>query len=175
MLLQNLSCRVQVDVESFTLEDATFLANVECIKRQVVDPNKKTAKSNKPAKTNEEQPALDNFSVLLSLVGDPIVIVNEQKNILFVNSAFQKILGTNESQVVGKSFLQLSNFPEPSRILLAQNLKKRNTGLHIAPYEVDVFDVAGKNRRFEVKAQIIDYMGQRADLVVGRDVTEKRA
>jgi PAS domain S-box-containing protein len=174
MLLQNLSSRVEVDDESFTLEDVTFLTNLEKIKKQVVDPNKKQEKPARLAKTEKKQPILDNFSVLSNLVDDPVAIINEKKNMLFMNSACQEILGTKDNQIVGKSFLQLSNFPEPSRILLAKNLKKRSAGLHIDPYEVDILDTTGKMRRFEIKAQIIDYMGQRADLVVCRDVTEKK-
>jgi hypothetical protein len=46
--------------------------------------------------------------------------------------------------------------------------------LNVAPYEVDIANSNGELRQFEINAKKVDYRGQPADLVICRDVTQRK-
>ena len=124
---------------------------------------------NKPRKSNET-----NFMTLLDFIVDPAVIVDEKGHILIINNALEEMTGFSTKEVIGKSFLEMSNLSAESKAILLKNLMKRIEGLPVEPYEVNFTDKMGKARYVEVKAKKIDYAGQPADLVIFRDITRRK-
>jgi len=116
----------------------------------------------------------DKFTFLLDFLADPVVIVNEKGHFLLVNSAFEKVTGLSEKEVIGKSFLEMTFLTAESKTALVENLKRRLAGLSPEPYDITFMGKSGEVRQFEVKATRTDSAGQPADLVIFRDVTQRR-
>jgi PAS domain S-box-containing protein len=116
----------------------------------------------------------DKFTFLLDFLADPVVIVNQKGQFLLVNSAFEKLTGLSEREVLGKCFLEMSFLAAESRALLFENLKKRLTGLSLEPYEIIATDKNGEVRQFEIKATLMEFAGQPATVSLFRDVTQRR-
>jgi PAS domain S-box-containing protein len=115
----------------------------------------------------------NNFLALLNFIVDPTVVVDEKGQILLVNDAFEDITGLNKT-VVGKVFLDVDILTAESKAKMLENLKKRMQGLPVKPYEISFTDKNGETRDVEVKAKKISYTGQPADLVVFREITQRK-
>jgi PAS domain S-box-containing protein len=124
---------------------------------------------NKPRKSNE-----NNFMPILNFIVDPAVIVDEKGHILLVNNALENLTGFSKKELIGKSFLKMSNLTAESKAMLLKNLMKRIQGLPVEPYEINFTDKTGETRYAEVKAKKIDYAGRHADLVIFRDITRRK-
>ncbi|MFO8077622.1 MAG: PAS domain-containing sensor histidine kinase, partial [Thermoplasmatota archaeon] len=55
-----------------------------------------------------------------------------------------------------------------------ENLLKRMAGVDVKPYEVEALTKDGKKIPFEVNAQRITYKGKKADMVIFRDISERK-
>jgi PAS domain S-box-containing protein len=115
-----------------------------------------------------------NFEALINLIADPTAVVDINGTFILINDAYTKILGIEANQCVGKSFLQIPNLSSDSKNVLFENLKRRNAGEQINLYEVDIFDGKHNLRQFEINAKKIEYLGKPADLVICRDITQRK-
>ena len=114
------------------------------------------------------------FTALLNFIADPVVVVDEKGCFLLVNMAFEGLTGLAKEKVIGKSFLDLNNLNGVNKLILLENLRKRNLGTTVEPYEITFSDTNGETRHAEVKAKKIEYAGQPAELVVFRDITRRK-
>jgi PAS domain S-box-containing protein len=117
----------------------------------------------------------DKFTFLLDFLADPVVIVNEKGHFLLVNSAFERVTGLSEKEVIGKPFLEMTFLTAESKKLLLENLKKRLAGLSPEPYEITITDKDGEVRQLEIKATLMEFAGQPATISLFRDVTRRRS
>jgi PAS domain S-box-containing protein len=115
-----------------------------------------------------------NFEALINLIADPTAVVDVNGSFILINDAYTKILGLEANQCVGKSFLQIPDLSSESKNVLFENLKRRTAGEQINLYEVDIFDAKHNLRQFEINAKEIEYLGKPADLVICRDITQRK-
>ena len=176
MFMQRLNEKVKAEYGSVKPDDFTFEKYVDMVKQKVVSTDKAegTATSFGDVGWKNRQEREDDFIALLNLIADPVVVVDPRGNFLFINTANEKETGISREEWIGKSFMSSPNFPLASKKLLMENLKKRNTGFSIVPYEVDLVGVNGEIKQFEINAKNIDYAGQPAILVISRDVTLRK-
>ncbi|MBN1244832.1 PAS domain S-box protein [Candidatus Bathyarchaeota archaeon] len=123
----------------------------------------------KPRRSSE-----NNFITLLNFIADPAVIVDEKGRFLVVNDAFMDLTGLKEKELVGTAFLDLTVLSAENKAVLLKNLAKRLKGVQVEPYEIGFKNRTGETRYAEVKAKKIEYSGQSADLVVFRDITQRK-
>src|SRR3972149_7138872 len=114
------------------------------------------------------------FTSLLNFIADPVVVIDEKGRFLLVNMAFEGLTGLKKEKVIGKSFLDLNNLNGVNKLILLENLRKRNLGTAVEPYEITFSDTNGETKYAEVKAKKIEYAGQPAELVVFRDITRRK-
>src|SRR3972149_11738886 len=114
------------------------------------------------------------FTALLNFIADPVVIVDEKGRFLLVNMAFEGLTGLAKEKVIGKSCLDLNNLNGVNKLILLENLRKRNLGTAVEPYEITFSDTNGETKYAEVKAKKIEYAGQPAELVVFRAITRRK-
>ncbi|MCX8177275.1 MAG: PAS domain S-box protein [Candidatus Bathyarchaeota archaeon] len=115
------------------------------------------------------------FTTLLNLISDPTVIVDEKGCLLVVNKAFEKYTGLKSEKVIGTPFLNIGILHPKSKELMLKNLKKRRMGLPVEPYEISfTCPKTGKTGYCEVKAKKISHQGHFAELVIFRDVTQRK-
>ena len=114
------------------------------------------------------------FNTLLKLIADPVVIVDGKGIFLEINDAVEERTGFSKEELLGTNFLKTKMITAKSKALLIKNLAKRMMGIKIDPYEIEVNTKTGQKLLVELNAKKIDYAGKEADLVVFRDVTERK-
>lgn len=114
------------------------------------------------------------FQTLFNLMVDPVAIVDGKGKILEVTQRAEEVTGFKREELLGKNFLKTKILSAKSKAILIKNLAKRMMGMHIAPYEVEVLTKDGRKLPHEINATRIEYKGKPADLVVFRDVSERK-
>jgi PAS domain S-box-containing protein len=114
------------------------------------------------------------FQTLFNLMVDPVAIVDKKGKILEVTQRAEEITGFKREELLGKNFLRTKIATAKSKAILIKNLAKRMMGMHIAPYEVEMLTKDGRKLPHEVNAAKIEYKGKPADLVVFRDISERK-
>ena len=116
----------------------------------------------------------EHFRLLFNTMVDPVVIVDKKGIFLDVTDRVKEVTGYKKEELIGKSFLKTDIITEKSKLILIKNLTERTLGKKVVPYEVEVLTKNGKKIPFEVNAAIINYKGKTADMVVFRDITERK-
>jgi PAS domain S-box-containing protein len=176
MIIQRLHSKMKDAYGPLNLKEFTLTAYVSEVKKNAVakdEPKNVNEAADKSALHGE--PDQDkNFIELLNIVADPVVVVDANGVFLQMNTTYERVMGAKKEEWIGKPFSASPNFPQTSKILLAQNLKKRSAGEQVAPYEVDIVSADGEVRQFEVNAKKIEFQGKPADMVISRDVTQRK-
>ncbi len=114
------------------------------------------------------------FETLFNLMVDPVAIVDKKGKILAVTEKVEEITGFKKEELVGKNFLRTKIASAKSKALMIKNLTKRMMGMRLAPYEVEILTKDGRKIPFEINAEKINYKGKPADMVVFRDISERK-
>jgi len=126
-------------------------------------------------KTEEELKETKNhFQTLFNSMVDPVVILDSKGKFLEVTDKVKEITGFEKDDLIGKNFLKIKLLTRKSKAISIKNLLKRMSGIKIAPYEVEVLTKDGRKLPFEINAERIDYKGKPADIVVFRDISDRK-
>lgn len=114
----------------------------------------------------------ERYSALVENTTDGIIII--QDGVLkFVNSASIDFVGSTPDEMIGTDFLDYVA-PE-SRKIVMKRYADRIAGKRVPPiYEIKLLKRDGSLLPVEVNAELIEYEGKPADLVVVRNVTERK-
>jgi PAS domain S-box-containing protein len=122
----------------------------------------------------ESEESRKRFQTLFDLMADPVAVVDGRGKILEVTQKVQEITGFKKEELVGKNFLRVEMFGAKTKAVMIKNLAKRMMGMHVEPYEIEVLKKDGGKLMYEINAAKIDYEGKPADLVVFRDILERK-
>jgi PAS domain S-box-containing protein len=101
------------------------------------------------------------------------IIIARPGGILFANEAFAAMSGYSRAELAALPLLDLIR-PE-QRASIAERAQRRLAGEDVpATYEIDLVSKGGDLFAVEVRADVIIHGGAPADLVIMRDVTERR-
>jgi PAS domain S-box-containing protein len=114
------------------------------------------------------------FQTLFNLMVDPVAIVDGKGKILELTAKVEEITGFKSEELVGKNFLRTKIATRKSKAIMIKNLTKRMMGMHVSPYEVEILAKDGRKLVYEINAARIEYKGKPADLVVFRDIAERK-
>jgi PAS domain S-box-containing protein len=114
------------------------------------------------------------FHTSFNLMADPVVIVEKSGKILEVTQKTTELTGFKKEELIGKNFLKMKMATAKTKAILIKNLAKRMMGMHIQPYEVEILTKDGRKLQYEINASRIEYKGKPADLVVFRDILERK-
>jgi len=114
------------------------------------------------------------FQTLFNLMVDPVAIVDKTGKILEVTDKVEEITGFNKEELVGKNFLRTKIASTKTKAIMMKNLAKRMMGMHMEPYEVEILTKDGRKLPYEINAETIDYKGKPADMVVFRDISQRK-
>ncbi len=118
--------------------------------------------------------AKQHFQTLFNAMVDPVSIVDSKGVFVEVTDGVEEITGFKKEELLGRNFLQTGIVTPESKAIMAENLTKRIKGIDVVPYEVEVLTKNGRKLPYEVNAAQITYMGKPADMVVFRDITERK-
>lgn len=118
--------------------------------------------------------AENNFKSLINAIADPVVIVDYKGHFLEINDRITEATGFTRKELIGKHFLKTDVVTDKSKTILVEKLSKRLKGIDVKPYDIEVKTKSGEVTNWEVKAKKIGYEGKTAEVVVFRDVTERK-
>jgi len=126
-------------------------------------------------KTEEElRESRKHFQALFNLMADPVAIVDKKGTILEITKKVEEVTGFKRDELLEKNFLRTKIATRKSKAIMMKNLAKRMLGLHMPPYEVEVLTKKGRVIPYELNASKIEYKGKPADLVVFRDISNRK-
>lgn len=113
----------------------------------------------------------EKYSAVVNQAHDGIAIIHDDK-IIFANKAIN-IIGYSEKEIIGKHF---ADFIAPEEVKkVAGFYSSRMTGTVTPPmYETKVRHKDGTLVDVEISSGIINYLGEPADLVLVRDITQRK-
>jgi len=123
---------------------------------------------------DELEESRKHFQSLFNLMADPVAIVDEKGKILEVTQKVEEITGFKKEELIGKNFLKTEIATAKTKAMMIKNLVKRMLGVHIDPYEVEILTKDKRKLMYEINAVKIDYKGKSADLVVFRDISDRK-
>jgi PAS domain S-box-containing protein len=116
----------------------------------------------------------ETFETLFNQMVDGVVIVDKKGKMLATSDRICETVGVKREDFIGKNFLSTSFFDGKTKRELIKNLILRMAGKHIAPYEVTVYQADGTPVPFEIHAGKVTYNGKPADMVVFRDLRDRK-
>jgi PAS domain S-box-containing protein len=122
----------------------------------------------------ESEESRKHFQMLFDLMADPVAVVDGRGKILEVTRKVEEITGFKKEELVGKNVMKVDMFGAKTKAVMIKKLAKRMMGMHVEPYEVEVLKKDGGKLMYEINAAKINYKGQPADLVVFRDIVERK-
>lgn len=112
------------------------------------------------------------YSALVEEAGDGVGIIQDEK-IVFANKKCAEILDYSVDEGIGRSFLEMID--EKHRKFIKERYTQRMVGEKIpATYETLLISKTGKKVPVEITATLIQYQGLPADLVIIRDLRERK-
>ena len=122
----------------------------------------------------ESEESRRHFQMLFDLMADPVAVVDGRGKILEVTQKVEEITGFKKEELVGKNLLKTKMFGAKTKAVMIKKLAERMMGMHVEPYGVEVLRKDGGKLMYEINAAKIDYKGKPADLVVFRDILERK-
>ena len=126
----------------------------------------------------ETKTALDErertFQTLFNQMADPVMILDKKGKFLELTDRVKDFTGYDKTEILGKNFLRTKLLTPKSKVVCIKNLGKRMAGMEVRPYEVEALTKEGKKIPFEVNAQQIIYKSKKADMVIFRDISERK-
>jgi len=153
-------------LSSFPLKDAT--GNISGVIEYVSDITelKKAEKELSEAKNH--------FQTLFNSMVDPVMILDSKGKFLELTERVKEITGWDREDLIGKNFLKTKLLTRKSKAICIKNLLKRMSGINVIPYEVEALTKDGRKLPFEINAERIEYKGKPADMVVFRDISDRK-
>ena len=123
-------------------------------------------------RTEELSESEKRYSVLVEEASDGVLIAQDGK-IAFINKKGAEILGYSKDELTGLPFEK--TLDEKYRQLVTERYQRRLQGEKVpTTYEIDVLSKTGECVPVEVSATLINYQGRPADLVIVRDIRERK-
>ncbi len=117
---------------------------------------------------------IEECSGILDAIPDIVLILDKTGKILFVNGAPLRAYGYEKKDVEGVNFMELEFIPEDSKRVTADNMIKRMRGETVKPYAISINASDGTPVYHEINATSVDWQGETIDVVIMRDITERR-
>ncbi len=135
---------------------------------QIVDV---TEQKKSQEKLNKEK---KKFETLFNLMIDPVIILDQQGRILEVSHRVGRIAGYRRAELLGKNLFKTSILSPATKAIAKTNFAKRMKGHDVPPYEIETVNKDGRRLRCEVNATRIEYEGKPADMIVVRNINERK-
>ncbi len=155
-----------LNLSSFPLKDTN--GNISGIIEYVRDVSERKKVEEELKETREH------FQTLFNAMVDPVVIIDSKGKFLEITDKVEEITGFKREELLGKNFLKTKIVTGKSKRTLLKSLIKRMAGAKLVPYEIEVLTKDGEKIPHEVNAAKINYMGKSADMVIFRDITDRK-
>jgi PAS domain S-box-containing protein len=119
----------------------------------------------------------ERYRTLFESSPDPIILLETDGTIVFMNQTLEKIIGKRRKKIIGNSILLLADMGYFKKEELEQYLdfifsitENENSG----PFEMNVLDANGKNLLFETYSSLVKKENQELSIqLIGHDITSR--
>jgi PAS domain S-box-containing protein len=125
-------------------------------------------------RTKELQESEKYFKTLFNIMIDPVIIIDSKGKFVEITDRIEELTGLKREDFIGKNFMKSKITSAKYKAILMKNLVKRMMGINVAPYEIEILSADGEKMPFEINAAKIDYKGIPADMVVFRDIKDRK-
>jgi PAS domain S-box-containing protein len=116
----------------------------------------------------------ERFKTLFDKMADPVVLISKDGTLLEVTQKVKNLTGYSREELVGKNLSEIPLLDSENKKKAAKSVSKRFSNKKLRPYELELTKKNGNKIVFEVNGQIINYKGEKADLVVLRNLTQRK-
>jgi PAS domain S-box-containing protein len=111
---------------------------------------------------------------LFNSIPDPVIIIQEDSSVQF-NKTLTQLFGYDQKDVINLPDV-LDAIPEKDKKIIQKRIENRLAGRPIAPdlFSFEVLSKEGRSIPCEGRGTLIQYKGKPADLIVLRDITERK-
>ncbi|MFQ6064122.1 MAG: PAS domain S-box protein, partial [Candidatus Bathyarchaeia archaeon] len=153
------------------IENAQLIKDLETARNQLKEYADEL-ESKVEERTRELMESEKKYSTLVEHANDGVVIVQDGR-LSFMNKRLEDMTGYSREELMGKSFVDM--LPESEVELVKSQYEARMRGKPVpAIYETKTLSKSGDVIPVELNAAVISYGGRPADLVVVRDIRERK-
>lgn len=114
----------------------------------------------------------EKYKQLVSKLPD-LVIIHIKGKIVFANDTTSNTIGFTPQDIIGTSVFDYLD--EENKKIVIENLgKRKNIGENFSKYEILITTKYNTYRNAEIRAALIDYEGEPANLIVLTDITDRK-
>ena len=144
--------------------------------KELQEVNKKLQQDITERKKTEQEllESEEHFKTLFNFMIDPVVIIDSKGTFVEITDKLEELTGLKREDFIGKNFMKSKITSAKYKAILIKNFAKRMMGKKVAPYEIEILSASGEKMFFEINAAKINYKGKPADMVVFRDIKERK-
>ena len=117
----------------------------------------------------------EQFREFFNKMPDAVMIVDRKGILLEASEMAEKMTGYRKADFIGKNIITgMGLMDAKTKAMLIKKMALHFSGREIPAFEVEIHTKSGNAIPIEVNPRIIDYMGKKAELVVLRDLTERK-
>jgi PAS domain S-box-containing protein len=117
----------------------------------------------------------EQFREFFQKMPDAVIILDRKGTLLEASEMAENLSGYSKGELLGKNIIKdMGLLDAKTKLLCIRKLALNFSGKEIPPFEIEIRRKDGRAIPLEINPRIIDYMGSKADLVILRDVTERR-
>jgi PAS domain S-box-containing protein len=117
----------------------------------------------------------DQFRRFFDKMPDTVIIIDRKGVLLEASEMAEKLSGYRKEELLGRNII--TGFPIldlKTKAMVIKKMALHLSGREIPPFEVEIHRKDGKVVPIELNPQIIDYRGKRVEIVVLRDITDRK-
>ena len=116
------------------------------------------------------------YKAVFESANDSIMLIDKKGKIIDFNDRFTEVGGYQREKFIGKNIRSLAGMiTGKSMTRITSNFLKRMAGVHVSPYEVEIYRKNGELLTVEISARPLRKDGRIiGDLAILRDVTERK-
>lgn len=135
----------------------------------------KNAKSDAIKEVVEAPESERQFREFFNKMPDAVIILGRKGTLLEANEMAEKLSGYAKGELLGRNIITgLGLLDAKTKALVIKKMAFHFSGGNMQPYEIEFHRKDGRTVPLEINPQVIDYKGKKADLVVLRDITERK-
>jgi PAS domain S-box-containing protein len=117
----------------------------------------------------------EQFREFFQKMPDAVIILDRKGTLLEASEMAEELSGYKKGELMGKNIIAgLGLLDAKTKLLCIRKLAAHFSGKEIPPFEIEIRTKDGRAVPLEINPRIIDYKGKKVELVVLRDVTERK-
>jgi two-component system cell cycle sensor histidine kinase/response regulator CckA len=124
---------------------------------------------------NEQNSGEMQFHELFNTMPDAVIILDRKGVLLEASEMAEKISGYRKSELIGRNILtSLGLLDIKTKLFCLKKLAQQFAGIKHPPFDIEIHTKDGRTVPIEINPQLISFRGKKADLIVLRDISERK-